>query len=63
GKVDYVEALGELTILYFKTKGSAPQVLAKLAGIHSNARGNAVRLTADPAKVHLFEGGRSLLYA
>ncbi|MEM6824991.1 MAG: sn-glycerol-3-phosphate ABC transporter ATP-binding protein UgpC, partial [Pseudomonadota bacterium] len=46
GKVDYVEALGELTILYFKTKGSAPQVLAKLAGIHSNARGNAVRLTA-----------------
>ena len=62
GRVDYVEALGELTILYFERNGAGEQVLAKLAGIHSDARGNDVSLTADPAKVHIFEGGRSLLY-
>ena len=31
-------------------------------GIHANARGKAVRLTADPAKVHIFLDGVSLLY-
>ncbi len=62
GTVDYVEALGELTILYFERKGSTPQVLAKLAGIHVGARGREVRVTADPAKVHVFLDGISLLY-
>jgi alpha-glucoside transport system ATP-binding protein len=62
GVVDYVEALGELTILYFESKGGAPQVLAKLPGIHSDVRGKAVRLTADPGKVHVFHEGTSLLY-
>ena len=62
GKVDYVEALGELTILYFEIKNDKAQVLAKLAGIHSDARGDEVKLTADPSKVHLFHEGESLLY-
>ncbi|SFH37493.1 maltose ABC transporter ATP-binding protein/trehalose ABC transporter ATP-binding protein/sucrose ABC transporter ATP-binding protein [Palleronia marisminoris] len=70
GKVDIVEALGEVTLLYFKTpdtsmedmeKGDAA-VIAKLQGVHQNLRGREVRLSADPARVHLFRNGRSLLY-
>ena len=47
---------------YFEAKGEAAQVLAKLPGIHSDVRGKAVKLTADPAKVHIFHEGTSLLY-
>ncbi|PZX17523.1 alpha-glucoside transport system ATP-binding protein [Palleronia aestuarii] len=70
GKVDITEALGEVTLLYFETgnadledmeKGDAA-VIAKLSGIHSDLRGNEVRLTADPSKVHLFLDGKSLRY-
>ncbi|MFN4057721.1 MAG: ABC transporter ATP-binding protein [Roseinatronobacter sp.] len=63
GEVDLIEALGEVTVLYFKpdSAGAAP-ILAKLAGIHAGLRGKSVKLTADPAKVHLFANGVSLLY-
>jgi alpha-glucoside transport system ATP-binding protein len=63
GEVDLVEALGELTVLYFKpeSEGAAP-VLAKLAGIHSDLKGRNVKLKADPSKVHLFHNKVSLLY-
>ncbi len=63
GEVDLVEALGELTVLYFKpdAEGAAP-VLAKLAGIHSGLKGNKVKLKADPSKIHLFHNKVSLLY-
>ncbi len=63
GDVDLIEALGEVTVLYFKpdSPGAAP-VLAKLSGIHSGLRGKTVKLTVDPAKVHLFANGQSLLY-
>ena len=37
-------------------------VIAKLPGIHPQLRHAQVKLTADPKKVHLFSGGRSLLY-
>ena len=37
-------------------------VVAKLAGIHHGLRGKTMQLTADPAKVHLFADGQSLLY-
>jgi alpha-glucoside transport system ATP-binding protein len=62
GTVDYTEALGEVTLLYFRSEGEAPPVIAKLPGIHADLRGRNVRLTADPRKVHLFSNGRSLLY-
>ncbi len=62
GRVDYIEALGELTILYFEKGRSGEQVLAKLPGIHTDVRGKEVRLSADPSKVHIFMDGRSLLY-
>ena len=62
GEVDITEALGEVTLLYFKRQGEAAQVVAKLPGIHAGLRHTKVRLTADPSKIHLFHNGRSLLY-
>ncbi|SPF80777.1 ABC transporter ATP-binding protein [Pseudoprimorskyibacter insulae] len=60
GAVSITEALGEVTLLYFGHGDG--QVIAKLAGIHQGMRGQTVRLTADPSKVHLFADGVSLLY-
>jgi len=63
GTVNILEALGEVTQLYFKK--SAPErdaVIAKLQGIHTDVRGKEMKMTADPAKVHLFADGKSLLY-
>ncbi|WP_419909140.1 ABC transporter ATP-binding protein [Hoeflea sp.] len=62
GTIDMTEALGEVTLLHFESKLGEGQVIAKLAGIHAIKRGETVRLTADPAKVHLFHEGKSLLY-
>jgi len=62
GVVDFTEALGEVTILYFKSDKGAEPVLAKMPGIHLGLRGNTVKVTADPAKVQLFSNGQSLYY-
>ena len=62
GKVEIVEALGEVTLLYFQRQGDGAQMIAKLPGIHADLRHKSVKLVADPAKVHLFHAGRSLLY-
>lgn len=63
GEVDLIEALGELTVLYFKPESAdASPILAKLAGIHSNLRGTSVKLSADPSKVHVFHNKISLLH-
>ncbi len=65
GKVDIVEALGEVTQLYFeapKSDTDTDTVIAKLPGIHTQMRGQEIHLTARPEKVHLFANGRSLLY-
>ena len=62
GEVAIVEALGEVTLLYFKPQGEAPAMVAKLPGIHADLRHRTVALTADPARIHLFHKGRSLLY-
>jgi alpha-glucoside transport system ATP-binding protein len=61
GEVEITEALGEVTILYFKKVDKAP-IVAKLNGIRPEVRKTKVRLTADPSKVHLFANGQSLLY-
>lgn len=62
--VEISEALGEVTQVYFQrqTPESSP-VIAKLPGIHLNVRSQTMRLSADPAKVHLFSEGKSLLYS
>ena len=62
GKVNILEALGEVTVLYFTPEHGRDAVIAKLPGIHDDLRGKTVRLTAEPAKVHVFSGGISLLY-
>ncbi|MDE3121978.1 MAG: sn-glycerol-3-phosphate ABC transporter ATP-binding protein UgpC [Paracoccaceae bacterium] len=62
GRVDIVEALGEVTLLYFETKGGAAPVIAKLPGIHADLRHKTLRLAADPKKIHLFSNGQSLIY-
>lgn len=62
GDVEITEALGEVTLLYFKKQGDGHQVVGKLPGIRSELRRTTVSLTADPKKVHLFANGRSLLY-
>ena len=63
GRVDITEALGEVTLLYFeKSAHEADPVIAKLQGIHNDKRGQGVRLTADPDKVHVFLHDISLHY-
>ena len=62
GKVEIIEALGELTQLYFEKKGRDTPLIAKLAGIHPELRRQTVKLAAKPEKVHLFAKGTSLLY-
>lgn len=63
GKVEILEALGEVTQLYFRKHPQQDSpVIAKLPGIQTNARDRELHMTADPAKVHLFSNGRSLLY-
>ncbi len=63
GTVEITEALGEVTLLYFQK--SAPDhdpVIGKLSGIHKELRGQDVKLTAAPEKVHVFKDDISLLY-
>lgn len=63
GNIEYSEALGEVTQIYFeRSSPDHDQVIAKLPGIHRNMRGNAMKMTAAADKVHLFHDGISLLY-
>ena len=62
GEVDITEALGEVTLLYYKTEGEADPVIAKFQGIHPDMKYQSVPVTADPSKVHVFYNGVSLLY-
>ncbi len=62
GEVNIVEALGEVTLLYFKAEEGREPVIAKLPGIHTGLRGTTVSLAAAAEKVHLFADGKSLLY-
>ncbi len=63
GKVDFVEALGEVTLLYFESQHGADPVIGKLPGTHKDVRGQKVVLGADADKVQVFKNGRSLYYA
>ncbi|NDK33517.1 ABC transporter ATP-binding protein [Rhodovulum sulfidophilum] len=63
GRVEILEALGEVTQLYFEREDpEADPVIAKLSRVHAGLRGKTLRMTADPGRVHLFAGGRSLLW-
>ena len=60
GRVDYTEALGEVTLIYFMAEAGEDALIAKLPGIRRGLRGQEVALGADPGKLHLFADGRSL---
>ncbi len=62
GTVNFTEALGEVTILYFEKVGDNDPVIGKLPGIHADLRGRKVRMTAIPAKVQIFSNGQSMHY-
>ena len=62
GTVDFTEALGEVTLLYFEMQEAGNAVIGKLQGIHNNVRGTSIRLTAAPEKVQVFHSGQSLYY-
>ncbi|MFN4011410.1 MAG: ABC transporter ATP-binding protein [Pannonibacter sp.] len=62
GEVEITEALGEVTLLYFRKDAAGRQMVAKLPGIHGDLKHRTVHLTAAPDKLHLFHGGKSLLY-
>ncbi len=60
GTVDFTEALGEVTLLYFEKSEGVESVIAKLPGVQRNLRGQSVSVTAAPDKVHLFHNGVSM---
>lgn len=60
GQVSYTEALGEVTLIYLDKDAGQDHYIAKLPGIHENLRGKDVRLTADAAKMHLFDAATGL---
>jgi alpha-glucoside transport system ATP-binding protein len=55
GTVSIVEALGEVTLLYIDGLVANGPIIAKIPGILKVRRGEKVRLTADRAKLHLFD--------
>ena len=61
--VRLTEALGEFTQVYFEPDGQGDSVIAKLAGIHRGVRNTTLRMSADPAHVHLFSNEKSLRIA
>ncbi len=62
GVVNFTEALGEVTLLYFEEQGAGGAVIGKLPGVHKDVRGKTIRLTAAPEKVQVFHKGQSLYY-
>jgi len=60
GRIDYAEALGDVTLLYFHQESDNDGITAKIPGIHLELRGQVVKITADADKVHLFHNGQSM---
>ncbi|MEM0900444.1 MAG: sn-glycerol-3-phosphate ABC transporter ATP-binding protein UgpC [Pseudomonadota bacterium] len=55
GKIDVVEALGEVTLAHVNIPSHDEAVVAKLVGDIPIKVGQDIALTADPAKMHLFD--------
>lgn len=60
GRVDYTEALGDVTLLYFHHDSGHEGVVVKVPGIHMELRDSIVKVSADSSKVHLFYQGQSM---
>ncbi len=55
GKVEIVEALGEVTLLYVNGPVEDEPVVVKLPGIVDVKKGQTLRFSADKTKLHLFD--------
>ena len=54
GNVSYIEALGEITLLYFNREEGAP-VIVKIPGIAHFERDQELKFTVDPKKLQMFD--------
>ncbi|TYR33064.1 sn-glycerol-3-phosphate ABC transporter ATP-binding protein UgpC [Mesorhizobium microcysteis] len=60
GRIDYLEQLGEVQLLYVDVGRNGEPLVAKLPGSTPIERGSTIRLTADVGNLHIFDGeGRS----
>lgn len=59
-KVNYVEALGDVTLLYLEGPEEGQPYIAKLSGIHPGLRDSEVKLSAAPSKIQVFHKGLSM---
>ena len=60
GRIDYIEQLGEVQLLYIDIGRDGAPVVAKLPGSADATRGETIRLGADAADLHIFDAaGRS----
>ena len=64
GRIDYIEQLGEVQLVYIDLGQGAEPLTAKLGGNVALKRGAVIRLEADPRDLHIFDAdGRSFLAA
>ncbi len=56
GRIDYIEQLGEVQLLYVDIGRPEEPLVAKLPGNAEIKRGDTVRLTASPGDLHIFDG-------
>lgn len=54
GTVLFVESLGEVTLLHIQVPNHDESIVAKLPGILDYHKGEQIKLTAEPDKIHLF---------
>ncbi|TDO97571.1 ABC transporter ATP-binding protein [Marinomonas balearica] len=54
GEVSFVESLGEATLLYITVPGLEEAVISKQQGTLQIQKGDTIRVTAVPEKLHLF---------
>jgi len=60
GKVDYIEQLGEVQLIYLDIGREGEPLVAKMPGNAEVKRGETIRLSAAPGDLHIFDGdGRS----
>ncbi|WJR68059.1 ATP-binding cassette domain-containing protein [Neorhizobium sp. CSC1952] len=55
GRISIVEALGEVTLLYIEGLADREPIIAKIPGILNVTKGETIRFSADPRKLHLFD--------
>ncbi|MEJ8310377.1 sn-glycerol-3-phosphate ABC transporter ATP-binding protein UgpC [Agrobacterium larrymoorei] len=55
GKVSIVEALGEVTLLYLEAPAGEEPIIVKIPGIAPVKKGETLRFSAPPEKLHLFD--------